>query len=56
MACAQALAPVLGEFQYPTPDAGPSHHSDSIVVVDPLGNVAALVYSINTVLWDRRGS
>ena len=31
------------------------HHSDAVVVVDRWGNVAALVHSINTVLWGTTG-
>jgi gamma-glutamyltranspeptidase / glutathione hydrolase len=39
----------------PAPDPGPPHHSDSVVVIDRWGNVAALVHSINTVLWGTTG-
>ena len=31
------------------------HHSDSIVVVDSEGNIAALTHSINTVIWGDTG-
>jgi len=33
----------------------PGHHSDSVVVVDRWGNVAALVHSINSLLWGQTG-
>jgi gamma-glutamyltranspeptidase/glutathione hydrolase len=35
--------------------ADSGHHSDSVVVVDRWGNVAALVHSINAVLWGDTG-
>jgi gamma-glutamyltranspeptidase / glutathione hydrolase len=44
---ARAMAPLL------QPDA--PRHSDTIVVVDRWGNVAALVHSINTVNWGTTG-
>jgi gamma-glutamyltranspeptidase/glutathione hydrolase len=37
------------------PAAGAGHHSDSVVVVDRWGNVAALVHTINAVVWGDTG-
>jgi gamma-glutamyltranspeptidase/glutathione hydrolase len=41
--------------QNSAPEAGSPHHSDAVVVIDRWGNVAALVHSINTVLWGTTG-
>jgi len=54
-AYAQTLAPFIDEmFGGAPPAPGPSH-SDAIVVVDRWGNVAALVHSINSVVWGATG-
>ena len=39
----------------PAPGPGSPHHSDAVVVIDRWGNVAALVHTINTVLWGTTG-
>ena len=58
---ARVLAPLvdpgLGVSAEETTFAGQKapHHSDSIVVVDRWGNVAALVHSINTFSWGTTG-
>ena len=41
--------------QNPAPEPGSPHHSDAVVVIDRWGNVAALVHTINTVLWGTTG-
>ncbi len=51
---ARAQASALDEVRDP-PQTQDTHHSDSVVVVDRWGNVAALVHSINTVLWGTTG-
>ncbi|MGH9528888.1 MAG: gamma-glutamyltransferase [Terriglobales bacterium] len=38
-----------------TQEQAPSHHSDAVVVIDRWGNIAALVHTINTVLWGTTG-
>ena len=53
-AYARAQASALDEVRDP-PQTQDTHHSDSVVVVDRWGNVAALVHSINTVLWGTTG-
>ena len=53
-AYAKAQASALDEVRDP-PQPENTHHSDSVVVVDRWGNVAALVHSINTVLWGTTG-
>jgi len=53
-AYAKAQASALGEVRDP-PQPVDTHHSDSVVVVDRWGNVAALVHTINTVLWGTTG-
>jgi gamma-glutamyltranspeptidase/glutathione hydrolase len=53
-AYAKAQASALDEVRDPSQPAD-NHHSDSVVVVDRWGNVAALVHSINTVLWGTTG-
>jgi gamma-glutamyltranspeptidase/glutathione hydrolase len=53
-AYAKAQASALDEVRDP-PQPGDTHHSDSVVVVDRWGNVAALVHTINTVLWGTTG-
>ncbi len=53
---ADAVAPELGSLLGGSglgEQAG--HHSDSVVVVDRWGNVAALVHSINAVVWGDTG-
>ena len=41
--------------QNPAPEPGSPHHSDAVVVIDRWGNAAALVHTINTVLWGTTG-
>jgi len=41
--------------QSPVPEPVSPHHSDAVVVIDRWGNVAALVHTINTVLWGTTG-
>jgi gamma-glutamyltranspeptidase/glutathione hydrolase len=53
-AYAKAQASALDEVRDP-PQPEDTHHSDSVIVVDRWGNVAALVHSINTVLWGTTG-
>jgi gamma-glutamyltranspeptidase / glutathione hydrolase len=53
-AYAKAQASALDEVRDP-PRPVDTHHSDSVVVVDRWGNVAALVHTINTVLWGTTG-
>jgi gamma-glutamyltranspeptidase/glutathione hydrolase len=52
---AQAVAPSLVDSHGAKWDNAMPGHSDAIVVVDPRGNVAAIVHSINTVLWGDTG-
>ncbi|MGA8088901.1 MAG: gamma-glutamyltransferase [Terracidiphilus sp.] len=52
-AYAKAQASALDEVRDPQP--GDTHHSDSVVVIDRWGNVAALVHTINTLLWGTTG-
>jgi gamma-glutamyltranspeptidase/glutathione hydrolase len=53
---AQAIAPELASLlSEPIAAGGAGHHSDSVVVVDRWGNVAALVHSINAVVWGDTG-
>jgi len=49
-ALASALSEIPGQQQ-----ARDTNHSDSIVVVDRFGNVAALVHTINTLPWGTTG-
>jgi gamma-glutamyltranspeptidase/glutathione hydrolase len=49
---APALASLLGA---PATAGEAGHHSDAVVVVDRWGNVAALVHSINAVVWGDTG-
>jgi gamma-glutamyltranspeptidase/glutathione hydrolase len=51
---AKAQASALDEVRDPQQPED-THHSDSVVVVDRWGNVAALVHTINTVLWGTTG-
>jgi gamma-glutamyltranspeptidase/glutathione hydrolase len=51
---AKALGSALGQIPNGEQDQG-AHHSDSVVVVDRWGNVAALVHSINTMPWGTTG-
>jgi gamma-glutamyltranspeptidase/glutathione hydrolase len=53
---AAAVAPELASL-LAAPGAGgeAGHHSESVVVVDRWGNVAALVHSINAVVWGDTG-
>jgi gamma-glutamyltranspeptidase/glutathione hydrolase len=53
-AYAKAQASALDEVRDP-PQPEDTHHSDSVVVVDRWGNVAALVHTINTLLWGTTG-
>ena len=53
---AQAVAPELASLLGSSGSGGEAgHHSDSVVVVDRWGNVAALVHSINAVVWGDTG-
>ncbi len=51
---AKAKASALDQIRDPQQPQD-ERHSDSVVVVDRWGNVAALVHSINTVLWGTTG-
>jgi len=51
---AKAQASALDQVRDPQQPQD-ERHSDSVVVVDRWGNVAALVHSINTVLWGTTG-
>jgi gamma-glutamyltranspeptidase/glutathione hydrolase len=54
-AYANAMLPFIDPI-FNAPQKPPaSNHSDAIVVIDRWGNVAALVHSINTVLWGSTG-
>jgi gamma-glutamyltranspeptidase/glutathione hydrolase len=48
-------AALLIAAQNSAPQPGLPHHSDAVVVIDRWGNVAALVHTINTVLWGTTG-
>jgi len=50
---ARAVAPFIDEMSGESPRE--TGHSDSIVVIDRWGNVAALVHSINSVVWGTTG-
>jgi gamma-glutamyltranspeptidase/glutathione hydrolase len=52
---AAALAPLVDGFFKSPQKNETSHHSAGIVIVDRQGNVAAIVHSINTVLWGTTG-
>jgi gamma-glutamyltranspeptidase / glutathione hydrolase len=52
-AVAPALTSLLGSTTNASAQSG--HHSDSVVVVDRWGNVAALVHSINALTWGDTG-
>lgn len=52
---AKAVLPLLENFFNPAQKNGGGGHSDAIVVIDQWGNIAALVHSINTVLWGSTG-
>jgi gamma-glutamyltranspeptidase/glutathione hydrolase len=54
-AFATALAPLVDDFFKSSKKNESSHHSAGIVIVDRQGNVAAIVHSINTVLWGTTG-
>jgi gamma-glutamyltranspeptidase/glutathione hydrolase len=51
---AQKVAPLLDELFAPPPDNSP-HHSNSIVVIDREGNIAAITHTINAVIWGDTG-
>jgi gamma-glutamyltranspeptidase/glutathione hydrolase len=54
-AYAKAMLPFVDPM-FNAPQKPPaSNHSDAIVIIDRWGNVAALVHSINTVLWGSTG-
>jgi gamma-glutamyltranspeptidase/glutathione hydrolase len=54
-AYAKAVVPFIDRL-FDTPQTSPTtNHSDAIVIIDRWGNVAALVHSINTVLWGTTG-
>lgn len=53
---AQAVAPRIAVLLGPAGAGGAAgHHSCSVVIVDRWGNVAALVHSINAVVWGDTG-
>ena len=52
---ANTALPLLDLVFNPPPAAGAPKHSDAIIVIDRWGNVAALVHTINTVLWGSTG-
>ena len=54
-AYAAALAPRIDQLTSQPGQASPGHHSASVVVIDRWGNVAALVHSINSVMWGDTG-
>ncbi len=51
---AAAIAPHLEKLWNPRPSPV-SNHSDSIVVIDQFGNIAAVTHSINTHIWGDTG-
>ena len=51
---AQKVAPLLDNLFAPAADNSP-HHSNSIVVVDRQGNIAAITHTINAVIWGDTG-
>jgi gamma-glutamyltranspeptidase len=51
---AQKLAPLLDGLFAPAPDNS-LHHSNSIVVIDREGNIAATTHTINAVVWGDTG-
>lgn len=51
---AQQVAPLLGTLFAPPPDDAP-RHSNSIVVIDSEGNIAAITHTINAVVWGDTG-
>jgi gamma-glutamyltranspeptidase/glutathione hydrolase len=51
---AAKVAPLVDELFAVPADNGP-HHSNSIVVVDKEGNIAAITHTINTVIWGDTG-
>lgn len=50
---AEAVAPLLGQV-HSAPRVEP-RHSDSMVVIDKDGNIAAITHSINSVIWGDSG-
>ena len=54
-AYAKATLPLLNGFVPDAPAAPASNHTDAIVVIDRAGNIAALVHTINTILWGTTG-
>lgn len=53
-AYAEKVAPLLDALFAAEPDNGP-HHSNSIVVVDKDGDIAAITHTINAVVWGDTG-
>jgi gamma-glutamyltranspeptidase/glutathione hydrolase len=53
-AYAAKVAPLLEGLYAPPADNGP-HHSNSIVVIDKEGNIAAVTHTINAVIWGDTG-
>ncbi len=53
-AFAASVAPLLNQLFAHTPGTGP-HHSDSLVVVDKDGDVAAITHTSNAVFWGDTG-
>ena len=51
---ATAIAPLLEQVCNPRPFPA-FNHSDSIVVIDKFGNIAAMTHSINTHFWGGTG-
>jgi gamma-glutamyltranspeptidase/glutathione hydrolase len=54
-AYAHAMAPMLADAPAGEQKPDAPNHSDSIVVVDRWGNVAAMVHSLNSVVWGTTG-
>lgn len=52
---AAGVQPLLNTLVHAPADPAPGHHSAAVVVVDRWGNVAALVHTINAVMWGDTG-
>ncbi|WP_191089901.1 gamma-glutamyltransferase [Nesterenkonia ebinurensis] len=51
----QQAAQLLEQIGRPPEGDGKDHHSNSLVVIDKEGNIAALTHSINSVVWGSTG-
>jgi gamma-glutamyltranspeptidase/glutathione hydrolase len=52
---ARKLAPLLPTIGVMPQGDGQSHHSNSLVVIDKDGNIAAITHTINSVVWGSTG-